>query len=185
VYANGTILTLKEPREADPETAEPFPYNRVEVIGPSPVTKDREGYTGPDAAGVLLRPLANFGGNLDEPFGKCKQLFDVELIPEVTVEPQQKIRVIDSQSAEAGPTPEEVFAAEAPGVPPEEGRRRGRGGVSPLGDVPNPANRSPLDAPPRPAAAVAAPPVEAPAPAPPAPPVQPPAAPATPAEPGE
>jgi hypothetical protein len=136
MYEPGTILALKEQRPSDPETDEPFPYNQVKVIGPSPVSWQKDGeWSGASAAGVLLAPLTNFGTTLDEPYGKVMALYDVESVPVVEIEPP-KVRVINSTSQSAGPTPEEVFAAKAPGVPPEQGRRRGR--TTPLAD-PRPA----------------------------------------------
>jgi hypothetical protein len=131
MYVNDTILTLKEQRDADPETGEAFPYNRVRVIGPSPVSHaDKGDWKGADAAGVIIVALTNFGATLDEPFGKLREMYDVEEIPE-TVPARQPEAFIRPQQAPPGRTPEEVFAAEAPGVPPEEGQIRGR--TSPLG----------------------------------------------------
>jgi hypothetical protein len=147
MYARDTILTLKEQRPADPETDEDFAYNRVKVIGESPVSHShKSGYEGADAAGVIVVPLANFGGTLDEPFGKLVSLYDVESIPEPEEFTETRVRVIDSSSAAAGPTPEEVLLAEAPGTPPEPGQKRGR--TSPLGETRNEAASGPLgDAP--------------------------------------
>lgn len=151
MYAMGTILTLKEPHGPDPETDEPFAYNEVEVIGQSPVSHDHKGeWVEADAAGVLLKGLTNFGATLDEPYGKVKALYEVKSIPEpVEIDAKQVVRVVDAHSAQAGETPEEVFAAKAPGTPPEEGQTRGRGGVSPLGEVRGNAATSPLDQPTR------------------------------------
>lgn len=145
MYARGTILTLKAQKDPDPETGEPFPYNQVEVVGPSPVshTASSGDWEGPEAAGVIVQPVTNFGSTLDEPFGKLTALYDVESIPEPEVITDSKVRVIDAHSAQAGPTPEEVFKAEAPGAPPEEGQRRARTS-SPLGDVRNEAVKGPL-----------------------------------------
>lgn len=144
MYARDTILTLKEQRPNDPETDEAFAYNRVKVIGESPVSHSHKGnYEGADAAGVIITPLANFGGTLDEPFGKLTALYDVESIPEPDeVDAETKIRVIDGTSAQAGPTPEERFRAEAPGAPPEPGQKRAR--TSPLGETRNEAADGPL-----------------------------------------
>jgi hypothetical protein len=144
MYAKDTILALKQPKEADSETGEAFPYNEVRVVGQSPVSHSHKGeWTGGDAAGVILTPLTNFGATLDEPFGKCRALYDVKEIPEVVIEQeQQKIRVVDSSTAAAGKTPEEVFAVEAPGEKPEAGQRRAR--TSPLGEVKNEAASGPL-----------------------------------------
>lgn len=133
MYADNTILVLKTQRDPDPETDEPFAYNRVKVIGRSPISHAHKGkWSGAEAEGVILSPLSNFGGTLDEPFGKCVQLYDVESIPERSINVAQPIRVIDAQSGEAGPTPEEIFAREAPGVAPDPGQVRGR--TSPLGE---------------------------------------------------
>lgn len=140
MYANDTILVLKDQRDPDPETGEEFPYNKVRVVGPSPIDSGVRAseWVGSSAAGVIITPLSNFGSTLDEPMGKLQALYDVESVPERIVE-APRIRVVDSSSAEAGPTPEEVFAKDAPGVAPEEGQTRGRTPISPLGEDPRPA----------------------------------------------
>lgn len=133
MYATGTILKLKKPRPKDKETKEDFPYNLVRVIGESPVSHGNKGkWEGSDAKGVLIAPLSNFGSTLDEPFGKLRDLYDVESIPEVEIPVEQKIRIIDATTAQAGKTPEEVFAEESPGEKPKPGEKRGR--THPLGD---------------------------------------------------
>lgn len=147
MYEPETILELKEQREPDEETGEEFPYNQVKVIGPSPINHgiSSEEWVGADGAGVILSPITNFGTTLDEPLGKVQALYNVVSVPDHEVDADPKIRVINSTSGSAGPTPEEVFKAEAPGVPPEEGQKRGRTKMSPLED-PRPApNASPLD----------------------------------------
>jgi hypothetical protein len=139
MYEPNTILTLKEQRDPDEETNEPFAYNEVRVVGESPVSHaDKGDWTGTDARGVIIVPLTNFGGTLDEPFGKLREIYDVTSVPEVEVDVVQKIRVVNATSAQAGPTPEEVFAAQAPGVAPEEGQVRGR--TLPLGEPGGPAD---------------------------------------------
>lgn len=152
MYQADTILKLKEQRDPDPETGEEFPYNRVRVVGPSPIDGAvRPGeWSGGDAQGVILTPLTNFGATIDEPFGKLRALYDVEHIPEVLVPVQTQVRVIDSSTAAAGPTPEEVFAKEAPGVPPEPGQTRARTPLSPLDDPRPAANDGPLGPAPKP-----------------------------------
>lgn len=138
MYDADTILTLKEQRAPDPETNEEFPYNRVRVVGESPVQHTTRGdWTGADARGVIIVPLNNFGSTLDEPFGKLRDLYTVESIPERYVEIANPVRVVNATSAAAGPTPEEVFATEAPGTAPEEGQVRAR--TRPLGDDGGPA----------------------------------------------
>lgn len=142
MYEPGTILTLKDPRDPDPETEEPFPYNEVKVVGPSPVSwAATSEWSGASAAGVLLMPITNFGSTLDEPYGKVMALYDVKEIPVQEIEPP-KVRVINSSSQSAGPTPEEVFAIKAPGKPPQEGQKRAR--TSPLVDPRPAASDGPL-----------------------------------------
>jgi len=139
VYEPGTILTLKQPKDPDAETGAPFPYNDVVVVGPSPVNHALLAgaqWQGGEAQGVIVQPLVEFGGNLDEPFGKLVALYDVKEVPVREVEIQTRVRVINATTGAAGPTPEEVFAKEAPGVPPAAGEMRGR--MSPLED-PRPA----------------------------------------------
>lgn len=146
MYARDTILTLKEQRDPDPETQEVFAYNKVRVVGESPVQHTSRGdYTGEDSKGVIIVPIANFGGTLDEPFGKLRQLYDVTEVPETTIQPPSPIRVIDSSTAQAGPTPEEVFKEQAPGVPPLPGQIRGRTPRSPLDDPGPESAKGPLD----------------------------------------
>ncbi len=143
MYQAGTVLTLKDQRDADKETGEAFPYNKVEVIGESPIQHSSRGeWQGGNATGVLITPLSNHGGVIDEPFGKLRELYDVETIPEDVID-NAPIRVINQGTAQAGPTPEEVFAVKAPGKPPEEGQTRAR--TSPLGEDPRPTSSSPLD----------------------------------------
>jgi hypothetical protein len=148
MFAAGTILELKKKRDAepkrnrddevvmekDPKTGNPtdkpvmenFPYNRVEVVGPSPVVHvGQSDWTGTDAEGVIIRPLSEFGGNLDEPIGKIRQLYNVISTPEAKIY-KPEVHVVEATTAMAGPTPEEVFAREAPGKPPKRGQPRGR-----------------------------------------------------------
>ena len=138
MYEPGTILKKKVQDPADPETGEAFAYNRVLVVNASPVSHPRGDWEGADAQGVILQPLSNFGGNLDEPFGKVREMFEVESVPETIIPAQQVVRVVNATSAQAGPTPEEIFAQQAPGVAPEEGQKRAR--TSPLGEPGGPAD---------------------------------------------
>lgn len=144
MYVKDTILALKEPRDPDPETGEKFPYNRVRVVGQSPISHEIQGdWRGVDAEGVILEGLTNFGATLDEPFGKCVKLYTVESIPEAIEVAAPTIKVIEP--GQAGPTPEEVFAEQAPGTPPEPGQKRGRSPrPSPLGEERNEVADGPL-----------------------------------------
>lgn len=133
MYESETILSLKVPHDPDPETGEDFPYNRVRVIGESPVSHaDKGDWTGADARGVVIVPLTNFGSTLDEPFGKLRTIYDVESIPVHEAPVEAPIKVINQTTASAGPTPEEVFAESAPGEASTGDHRRAR--TSPLGE---------------------------------------------------
>lgn len=123
MFKADTILTLKAQRDPDPETGEAFPYNRVRVIGTSPIShpgeKKADGtpkWVGQDADGCIIEPLSTFAGNLDEPFGKLKKLYDVEFVPPEE-EVVREVRIRIQQPEDMGPTPEDVFAAQAPGDP--------------------------------------------------------------------
>jgi hypothetical protein len=147
MYSADTILKLKTPRSTEDT---PFPYDRVRVIGPSPVSKGHESktkYAGSEAQGVIITPLEGFEANLDEPFGKLTALYDVESVPE-RKPIKSGIVVKDSTSTtDMGPTPEQVFAAEAPGEPSEHGERV-RTPLSPLTDPNDETAEGPLgDAP--------------------------------------
>jgi hypothetical protein len=164
MYKPGTILVLKEQRRPETRTNREgkvildekdkpikfeFPYNRVEVVGESPIDHGilQAGWEGAGARGVIIKPLTEFAGNLDEPYGKLQALYNVESIPEDVGPVAPTIRV--TMPGELGPTPEEVFAQEAPGTPPEPGQQRGR--TSPLGEtkdvMPDPSPLGKADAP--------------------------------------
>ena len=169
MYQEGTILTLKEQRpptvvdgpevdvpvvdeEGNPtgevrreksQVEQPFPYNRVKVVGVSFITYNRtrgsedptkEEYVGQDAVGVIITPESGFAATLDEPYGKLRRLYDIEQLPEIIIE-QPKVVVRRGPSALAGPTPEETFRGSAPAV---EAPRTAPNPASPLED-PRPA----------------------------------------------
>src|SRR5689334_18293287 len=106
MYAADTILVLKEPRSTEDK---PFAYDRVRVIGPSPVDHGRNPtatWSGASARGVVITPLTEFGANLDEPLGKLQALYDIESEPE-PVEAVVTVKKYNAHSSQAGPTPEE------------------------------------------------------------------------------
>lgn len=148
MYEPDTILKLKEPRtvgtppQGDPESEnyvpasddyDPFPYDRVRVIGQSPINHGiaNSDWSGTNAQGVIITPLDGFGSTLDEPLGKIQALYAVESTP-VHEAPAVPVRVINSRTADAGPTPEDVFAEEAAKNPQPPTRRAAR--KSPLDD---------------------------------------------------
>ena len=109
MYPPGTILVLKE-RPKDYTGPEPFPYDRVEVVSASPIVHRVSGYVGPDATGIVIRPIAGFDATIDEPYGKLKELYSVESMPEETV---PRVTVEQVNRTRFAPTPEEIFAEEA------------------------------------------------------------------------
>lgn len=153
MYAPGTVLELKKPRDPSPKVdrneevvyvkdkdGEPtdkpvmleFPYNKVEVIGRSPVVREYSEWQGADAESVIIRPVTDFAGNLDEPLGKIRLLYKVVSVPDEVIPVERTIKVVEANTAQAGPTPEEVFAQAAPGKAPEKGKKRAR---TPFDDV--------------------------------------------------
>lgn len=148
MYEPDTILELKEQQPPDDETGEEFAYNRVRVVGQSPINHGvkSEEWVGASGQGVIIVPLSNHGSTLDEPYGKLTKLYNVVEVPVREAPVQAPVRVINSTSGSAGPTPEEVFAEKAPGTPSPDGKR---GRTSPLPEVENETPRSPLDAKPK------------------------------------
>jgi hypothetical protein len=121
MYVPDTILVLKEQRPDGPDG--PFPYNRVRVVNQSPINHaESSEWTGANGQGVIVQPAGDgFGTNLDEPYGKLVELYDVESIPAPAELTAPVIRVMKPN--DLGPSPEEVFAraAEAEG---DTGNRR-------------------------------------------------------------
>lgn len=116
MYQPETILRLKQQRDPiegpDGEELE-FPYNRVIVIGASPVNHAgiQDEWVGGSADGIVIQPLSSFGANLDEPFGRLTELYEVESLPEeYPVNAQPVVKIVKPE--QAGPSPEEVFAQE-------------------------------------------------------------------------
>lgn len=147
MYEPETILTLKEPRSQYDDDGEPvklFPYDRVKVIGPSPINHGitSEEWVGANGQGVIITPLTDFGGTADEPLGKLQALYDVESVPERTAPVAAPIKVVTPGTA--GPTPEDVFAKEAPGEASKHGERV-RTPRSPL-DAEDPAEQAEIEA---------------------------------------
>lgn len=119
------------------EDYKPFPYDRVRVIGQSPINhgSTSEEWSGASAQGVIVEPLTEFGSTLDEPYGKLQTLYEVESLPVHEAPATVPVKVINSTSGSAGPTPEEVFEEKAPGEKPAPGQKRGRSKRSPLDDL--------------------------------------------------
>ena len=149
MYRPETKLKLKKPRSKPAKNGqeeEVFPYDEVIVIGVSPVSHASKGeYEGAEATGVIVKPLTGFGGVLDEPFGKLRQLYDVTYTP---TEPPQAVTVFQETTTRPVLTsPEEQFAEQAPpGVKKSPTRvKTPHESNSPLGDVKPEGSGSPLD----------------------------------------
>lgn len=123
MFARDTILARREPFPAPDASVSPpvegdarYIYNRVRVIGPSPVAilggQPAAWQSGPGAQGVVIEPLDGFGGNVDRPLGELQRDYMIEREPE-QIFVESKIRVVNAHTREAGPTPEEVFAEAA------------------------------------------------------------------------
>jgi hypothetical protein len=151
MYATDTILKLKKqkkPEKNDKGEMVEFPYNRVRVLGMSPVshTGGASDWSGASATGVIIAPITSYSGNLDEPYGKLQALYDVESEPSLEVFKPAPVRMIEAYTAAAGKSPEEVFAEQAPGPAPKPGQIRARTPMSPLEDPRKPVTQSgPLD----------------------------------------
>lgn len=139
MYTPGTILALKEPKST-PETkkgaddAVIFPYDEVEVIGASPIYHSGQStgeWEGASAQTVIIRPLTEFAGNLDEPMGRLQTLYNVKYEPE-RVEQEIKVERYDANTRAAGLTPEEAFAGDQP---QKKSETRVRTPHSPLQDL--------------------------------------------------
>lgn len=131
MYAPNTILELKEPKSVKATKTEPakiFAYDQVRVIGPSPVTHSGQSdgeWDGVGAQGVIVTPLTEFAGNLDEPLGRLQRLYKIVSEPE-DVNTQIEVRTYDGNTSAAGQTPEEVFADASEPTPKSAKRVRSR-----------------------------------------------------------
>jgi hypothetical protein len=150
MYAPGTKLKLIKPRskpKKGDQEAETFAYDEIKVVGVSPVSHAHKGeWEGADAVGVIIEPLTDFAGNLDEPFGKLRAMYQVT--EEVPHEAPTATRVFTEEVAvPSRKSPEEQFLEEIPpGTRKSPTRARTpHGDDSPLGDVTPPDKKSPLD----------------------------------------
>lgn len=147
MFEPGTILALRDPQSTDDK---PYAYDRVFVVGQSPVQHTSADPNTPwaaqDAIGFILRPAGkSFGPVIDRPYGEINELYEVEEYPTnpVTGEPLKP-----ENNPQNRPSPEQILAAAArdqkpapqrPKAPtfqdnaktPEQVLREGTGGVRP------------------------------------------------------
>lgn len=169
-YPDDTILELTEPAFIDAEgrkqplsefkpskdASEPerlFPYNRVKVVGRSPINHghSEKGWQGSDADGYIVQPLTDFAANLDEPYGKLSALYSVAELPDESI--AENVVASDRGFHQVRPakvqalTPEEVLRGQRTEPLSAEPPKRS-GNVldgSPLDEVVPPQQRDPLD----------------------------------------
>lgn len=113
-YVPGTILTRKQP--IDPPDSEDSidlsVYNRIEIIGRSPVQRGIRPaeWTGQAGDEYSIKPFEAFGEVIDTPQGALEKDYDVVTIPERPTIQRETLTVL-----EPGPSPEQQFAAEQSG----------------------------------------------------------------------
>jgi hypothetical protein len=108
MFEPGTTLRLREPQSTEEA---PYPYDRVTVIGQSPIQHSRptadSPFAGQDAVGYIISPAGEgFGPTLDKPYGELAELYEIESYPTdpATGEP------IVPKNVSKGPSPEQAFA---------------------------------------------------------------------------
>jgi len=110
MYEPGTILALKEPQSTEETT---YPYDRVKVVGQSPVqhaTASGSVWAGADATGYIITPLEDFGPTVDKPFGQLQELYDIEAYP---LDPVTQEPITPENNPRNQPSPEQLLARAA------------------------------------------------------------------------
>lgn len=105
-----TILKRRE--QVIDEDDEAFPYNDVEVLGPSQ-TQDGTApstWNGSQSLGLSLKPLTAFGAVVDLPLGAIEEQYEIVSVPERRIVAPPVVQVIEQGDL---PTPEQIFAADA------------------------------------------------------------------------
>lgn len=146
MFEPGTILALREPQSTEDK---PYAYDRVYVVGQSPVQHTSNDPDSPwaqaDAIGFLLRPAGDsFGPVIDRPYGEINEAYEVEEYP---TNPTTGEPITPENNPRNLPSPEQIFAQEsrkakpdsrpkAPGFQddaktPEQVLREGTGGTRP------------------------------------------------------
>lgn len=109
MFEPGTILRLREPVGTEEE---PSPYDRVKVVGQSPVhhaTESKSAWAGADAIGFIITPMT-FGPTLDKPLGQLNELYEVESYP---TDPMTGEPLRPENNPRNRPSPEQLLARAA------------------------------------------------------------------------
>lgn len=110
MYEPGTILALREPQSTEDAT---YPYDRVKVVGQSPVhhvTASGSVWAGADATGFVITPLSDFAPTLDKPLGQLMELYEVEEYPN---DPATGLPITPESNPRNAPSPEQALARAA------------------------------------------------------------------------
>lgn len=121
MFEPGTILALREPQSTDDNV---YPYDRVEVIGQSPVhhaTASGSVWAGADATGFIVRPLTEFAPTVDKPYGELAAAYEIEEYPN---DPITGNPITPESNPRNAPTPEQILAAAARDEAPAPRRPR-------------------------------------------------------------
>ena len=106
MYEPGTVLRLREPEGTEDA---PAAYDRVEVVGQSPVhhaTDSKSAWAGPDAVGFIVRPLGEFAPTVDMPLGQLNALYEVESYP---IDPITQEPITPENNPRNQPSPEQLL----------------------------------------------------------------------------
>lgn len=110
MYEPGTILALKEPQSTDDFN---YPYDRVKVVGQSPVqhaTASGSVWAGADATGYIITPLTDFAPTVDKPFGELSEQYEIESFP---LDPITQEPIRPENNPQNRPSPEQLLARAA------------------------------------------------------------------------
>lgn len=121
MYEPGTVLALREPQSTDDSV---YPYDRVKVVGQSPVqhaTASGSVWAGADATGFIITPLTDFAPTVDKPLGQLMELYEVEEYPEDPITGQP---ITPENNPRNAPSPEQILARAAADQPPRPTRER-------------------------------------------------------------
>ena len=121
MYEPGTVLSLREPQSTDDKI---YPYDRVKVVGQSPIqhtTSSGSLWAGADATGYIITPLEEFAPTLDKPFGELQSLYEIESYP---LDPITQEPLTPENNPRHLPSPEQVLAREAANGPTPSPRQK-------------------------------------------------------------
>jgi hypothetical protein len=133
MYHTGTILKLREPQSTDEK---PYAYDRVKVVGQSPVQHVSDSgslWAGADATGIIIQPLTEYAPTIDKPAGQLEELYYVESYP---LDPITQEPLTPENTSPYAPTPEQVLRKAAQDDP--EAPRRPKAGVDVQNDALSP-----------------------------------------------